>query len=440
MNDSTCGGRDHFSRRTLLRAGIGAGAMSWLTPLSSQLAQAAEEDRRGAPARSVIVLWLAGGPSQLETFDPHPGTQIAGGTKAIDTAVKGVQLAEGFEQLAEQMESVSLVRSIVSKEGDHERATYNVKTGFRPVPALVHPSIGAVVCHQSVVEDRDRVEIPRHVSIMPNQWPGRGGYLGDQFDAFKINDPRAPIPDIQATVGNERFGRRRELLTVVEDAFARGRLRQLDNRKTLHRTSIAAALRMMTSEQLKAFDISDEPRDLQAEFGDTPFGRGCLAAVRLVGQGVRCVEVTLNGFDSHVNNHETHRERLKTLDPAFATLIKELKRRELFDRTIVLCGGEFGRTPKVNGAGGRDHWPHGFSVALAGGGIRGGQVVGETSPDPKLDKEDRLQDVANPVQVADVHATILKTLGIDYTEYLQTPINRPMIVSEGAPLAQLITS
>ncbi len=146
MPSHVCGA-DHWSRRTLLQAG-GAAALSWLTPLGTLLARDAEKDPKGAPARSVIVLWLAGGPSQLETFDPHPGTMIAGGTQAIDSRMPGIQLAKGMEHLAEQMDAVSLVRSVVSKEGDHERAAYHVKTGFRPDPTLVHPSIGAVLCHE----------------------------------------------------------------------------------------------------------------------------------------------------------------------------------------------------------------------------------------------------------------------------------------------------
>jgi hypothetical protein len=423
-----------LKRRTLLKA-AGLSGLCWLTPVAEALSRAQEEAPRGAPAKSVIVLWLQGGPSQLETFDPQPGTDIAGGTKAIETNVPGIQLAAGFEQLAEQMDSVSLVRSIVSKEGDHQRATYHVKTGFRPAPTLVHPSIGAVVCHQLT----DNVEIPRHVSILPGQWPARGGYLGDQYDAFQTGDPRQPIPDVQPRVSDERFQRRvKDLLNVVEAEFARGRMPQLDNGKTLHGLSTNAAMKMMSSDQLKAFDVSQAPESLRAEYGDTPFGRGCLAAARLIEVGVRCVEVTLNGWDSHINNHEIQAERLATLDPAFAALLRDLKQRELLDQTVVLCGGEFGRTPRINPAGGRDHWPHGFSVALAGGGIRGGQVIGETSPNPRPENRDPQQDVKDPRNVADIHATVLQALGIRYKRELQTPVGRPMVISDGKVIGELL--
>ncbi len=429
-----CGTFDHVNRRTLLKA-AGLSGIAWLTPLATLLARAAEKAPSGAPAKSVIVLWLQGGPSQLETFDPHPGTSIAAGSKARKTSVSGVQIGEGFEQLADQMEHVALVRSVISKEGDHERAVYNMKTGFRPDPTLKHPSIGSIVCHQL----SDAVEIPRHVSIMPGPWPGRGGYLGDQFDAFQVGDPIGRIPDVTPLVAQDRFDRRiRDLRSVVEKEFSRGRIAKLESNKTLQGFTTNAAIRMMSSDQLKAFDVKEAPESQREQYGDTPFGRGCLAALRLTEVGVRCVEVTLNGWDSHANNHEIHKERVGVLDPAFAALLRDLRERDLFDSTIVICAGEFGRTPILNPAGGRDHWPHGFSIALAGGGLRGGVVVGETSPQPKLDDEDRLQDVSKPINVEDIHATILSTLGIDFNKELDTPVGRPMAISKGRVISELI--
>lgn len=429
-----CGTSAHFNRRTLLKA-AGVAGISWLTPLATHLARAAEKAPRGTKARSVIILWLQGGPSQLETFDPHPGTKIAEGSQAIETNAPGIKLNDAFQQLAEQMDRVSLVRSVMSKEGDHERATYNVKTGFRPDPTLVHPSLGAVVCHQL---PNETVEIPRHVSILPGQWPARGGYLGEAYDAFKINDPIQPIPDMTRRVADERFERRIADLSVVETAFARGRLQKIEGGKTLNGLSTQAALRMMSSDQIKAFDVKLAPQELRDRYGDSPFGRGCLTAVRLIETGVRCVEITLNGWDSHVNNHAIQRGLVETLDPAFAALIRDLKERELLDSTVVMCGGEFGRTPKMNGAGGRDHWPHGFSIALAGGGIRGGHVVGETSPEPKMEKDKYDRDVQNRWNVEDVHATVLDALGINFKKELETPVGRPMAISKGKVIDELL--
>ncbi len=246
------------SRRDLLGL-LTLGGASWLTPVAELLAREAEAAPPREPAQSLIFLWLAGGPSQLETFDPHPGKAIAGDTKAVATRLPGIQLAEGYERLADQMQHMALVRSVVSKEGDHERGTYFVKTGYRPNPAVVHPSIGAVCCHQLPV---GHTEIPRHISILPNQWPGQGGLLGKQYDAFKTGDPAQPVPDIHSPVGLDRAARRLADLAVVEESFARGRQRLTD--ATLHRRTVNDARRMMTSEQLKAFEVADEPAALRS--------------------------------------------------------------------------------------------------------------------------------------------------------------------------------
>jgi Protein of unknown function (DUF1501) len=409
-------------RRFLTLAGMG---VSWLTPVGRLLAQQAECTR--APAQSVILLWLEGGPSQLETFDPHPNTQIAGGTKAISTAVAGIQLARGFEQLAREMRSVALVRSMVSKEGDHERGTYLMKTGYRPDPTVEHPSIGAICCHELPV---GRTDIPRHISILTGRWPTRGGFLGGEYDAFQVDDPQGDLPDVTAAVPASRECQRMRDLDVLERTFARGRRGLVE--ATLHRETLARARTMMTSEQLKAFNVSQEPASVQAEYGDTPFGRGCLAARRLIEVGVRCVEVNLQGWDSHVNNHETHRAHVSTLDPAFAALLRDLARRKLLARTIVLCCGEFGRTPAINPLGGRDHWPTGFSLALAGGGLRGGIVLGETDPQG-------VKGPVRPISIENVHATVLKALGLDPTKENTAPATgRPIKLCQGQPIPELL--
>ncbi len=412
----------------------GAAGVGWLTPLGQLLAQQAEQrGRTSEPAKSVIVLWMAGGPSQLETFDPHPNTTIGGDTKAIPTALKGVQLAEGLEQVADLMGDISLIRSMVSKEGDHERGTYTLKTGYRPDPTVVHPALGAILCHELPAGE---VQIPRHVSILPAMWPARGGFLGDEYDAFKLYDPANKLPDVTRQVTDQRDKQRVADLDVVEKAFARGREARVE--ATGHRDLINRARLMMSSEQLRAFDIREEPKSVQAMYGDTPFGRGCLAARRLIEVGVRCVEVTLDGWDTHANNGRLCKDLIAKLDPAFAGLLKDLKQRNLLEKTVVLCLGEFGRTPKINPASGRDHWPDGFSVALAGGGIRPGKVIGATDPngrklDPKTDK--------NTVTVGQLHATVLASLGLDPKKVNIATLGgggRPIHLAEGEPLRELV--
>jgi hypothetical protein len=413
-------------RRDFLKV-AGLAGLSWLTPVGHLLARAAEKQAdRKQPAQSIILLWMQGGPSQLETFDPHPDTAIAGGTRATDTAVKGVQLAEGFGRLAEEMGSVTLVRSMVSKEGDHERGTYLMKTGYRPEPTVIHPSIGAVCCHEL---PGGKTEIPRHVSILPGQWPGRGGFLGDEYDAFKTGDPIQKVPNVTARVSDARDRQRAEDLDFLEREFARGRRALAESAG--NRTVVNSARQMMSSEQLAAFDVSREPAKLRDSYGDTPFGRGCLAARRLIEVGVRCVEVTLGGWDTHVDNHKSCKEQAAILDPAFAALLRDLRERKLLDRTVVICAGEFGRTPKINGLGGRDHWTNGFSVALAGGGLRAGQVLGATDPEAKADPTDT-------VAVADVHATVMTAVGIDPKKVMTSPIGRTVTLSEGKVVKELL--
>ena len=419
----------HLSRRALLRA-AGLGGVAWLTPLTHMIGQAQEKEASQASAKSVIILWLAGGASQLETFDPHPGKEIAGDTGAIKTSVKGVEIAEGLPQVAEVMEELTLVRSMFSQEGDHERGTFNVKTGYRPDPTMVHPSIGAVICNELPV---DGVDIPRHVSILPGQWPARGGHLGADLDAFKVYDTLGQAGDMTARVKPARQKNRLEGLRKVEESFARGRRTDLDKKKTLHNVTIQRALDMMNSKQLGVFDVSKAPAQTRKAFGDTDFGRGCLAAVQLVGAGVRCVEVTLGGWDTHINNHEGQATKNAILDPAFATLIRELRVRKLLAETIVICAGEFGRTPKINGLGGRDHWPKGFSVALAGGGFRGGHVHGATDP------EGVKEEPKDPVKVADLHTTVMHLLGIDHKKkYKNLPFDRFGTLSEGDVIKGLL--
>lgn len=421
---AVCSSSTHFQRRTLLR---GAGGALFLPSLAGTLARAAEAEANARP-KSVILLWLEGGASQLETFDPHPGTKIGGDVQAIQTSAPNIKISDLLPLTAEHMHHVALLRAVTSKEGDHQRAVYNVKTGYRPDPTLVHPSVGSILCHESQLG----ADIPRHVSILPSNSPARSGYLGAKYDAFKVYDPASPVPDVRAFVAEDRMVKRLQDLTQIAEAeFARGRLMGAAQNRTMHQSATDSATTMMSSEQLDAFDVSKEPKAVQKAFGDSPFGRGCLAAARLIEVGVRCVEVTLSGWDSHVNNHNLHVSGCESLDPALASLLQRLRDRNLLDSTLVVCGGEFGRTPSINPAEGRDHWPHGFSIAMAGCGIRGGSVYGETNPDPKLDSKNPAENLVNAVTVGDVHATILASLGIDHHHEVITPIGRPMKYGDG---------
>lgn len=222
-----------------------------------------------------------------------------------------------------------------------------------------------------------------------------------------------------------------EGLAVVENVFAQGRAPNLDQGKTLHQISMQRARKMMTSDQLKVFNVGDAPAKDLAAYGDTPFGRGCFTALRLIQAGVRCVEVTLNGWDTHANNLEGQAAQVRILDAAYASLIRDLKKLGLLESTVVVCGGEFGRTPRINNVGGRDHWPHAFSMLVAGGGFAGGRVIGSTDP------EGEKKEPADPVHVEDLHATIQNLFGIDSSKEIMTPVGRPMTLSKGEVVAGL---
>ncbi|QDV22284.1 hypothetical protein Q31a_05680 [Aureliella helgolandensis] len=415
-----------------------------MTRFAEQLSRAAEGAAQTRP-KSLMMIWLQGGASQLETFDPHPGTKYGGETRGITTSIPNVQIADTLPATAEQLHHATLLRSIVSQEGDHERATYHLKTGWRPDPTLVHPAIGSVVCYQSA----NNLEIPRHISIVPGEWPARGGYLGPSFDAFQIGDVAAPIPNLTPRVSEESLTQRLDvLLGTLEDEFQRGRLANLNRQRTLHQTATENAVRMMSSDQLTAFDVQQESASTVDKFGDNAFGRGCLAGIRLLSAGVRCVEVELGGWDTHINNHELQSSKARVLDAALAATLSELHARDMLNDTIVFCGGEFGRTPQINPAGGRDHWPHGFSAVLAGGNFRRGYVHGATAANPESDIINRKGNATvdpqkiteNIVPVPDLHATLLRALGIDHEFEMQTPVGRPLRWSDGQVVTDLLQS
>ena len=411
------------TRRDALRFAAALGLSFSVPAMSSRAA----EKRRGERPKSLITLWMQGGPSQLETWDPHPGTKIGGPTKAIDTALPGVQIAADFPLLAECIDELNVVRSLVSKEGDHERGTYYVKTGYRPDTTLVHPSLGSIVARELPGEG---IEIPTHVSLLNAQWPARGGYLGDGLDAFKVYQPGRTVPNIRSGVSDERHKQRLRNLEVLSNSFRVGR--KVPAERTLHEDTIQRALSMMSSEQLKAFEIEDESQSVRDAYGNTNFGRGCLVARRLVETGVRAIEVTLSGFDTHINNFESHSTLATTLDPAFSTLIQDLRDRELLDSTVVLCIGEFGRGPEINPADGRDHWPSGFSCLVGGGGLASGVLIGGTDPTGVK------KTPSDPISVGELYATILHTLGVDPEMEVITPIGRPMRYCEGSPVVRLL--
>lgn len=413
-----------LSRRSLLRFGalgaLGFGLGSSLGPLPRVLAGEA-----GPAAKALIVVWLDGGPSQLETFDPHPGTRIGGPTKGVATKQRGVSFGDGLPRLAERADQLAVVRSIVTKEGEHQRGRYLMRTGYPLIPTVHHASLTAVVAHEA---DTRGLEIPAHVSFLSNR-PPKGGYLGVNYDAFRVGDPKKPVPDLTPAVAKERFEARLKRLNAMDRAFLARR--RAGRAREQHHELTARAHEMMNSAQVEAFKVSKEPQALRERYGDSRFGRACLAARRLVQQGVPAVEVTLGGWDTHANHFELTKPMTESLDRGLATLLDDLKEHKLLDSTLVVCMGEFGRTPTINPLDGRDHWTRGFSVALAGGGLRVNQTIGSTDPEGKQAPKD-------PVKAADILATLYAQLGVDYRQWFDTAQGRPIKLCEGSPIKALL--
>jgi hypothetical protein len=268
----------------------------------------------------------------------------------------------------------------------------------------------------------DGNDLPNYVAIQSNDRMTRGGYLGESFDPFRIDDPANPVANVRSAVDDDRQRRRLDGVSVIDRAFARDT--SAIERRTLQADQTRRAVALMKSKNLTAFDISKEPTNVRDRYGNTPFGRGLLAARRLVEVGVRCVEVTLGGFDLHARNFEGHAFRGPTLDRAFAALLDDLKSSGRLASTVILCTGEFGRTPKINGLAGRDHWNTGFSTVLAGGGFKPGLVVGST--DTLGSKEPK-----DPVSVDDLYATVLSRLGLDIAQEHEATLGRPIKFSDG---------
>jgi uncharacterized protein (DUF1501 family) len=405
-------GRDGaLSRRGFLRW-LGAGAVG-LGAFDRLTLHADEVSRQH---KAVILLWMAGGPSQFETFDPKPGADTQGPTRAIPTAVPGIQVAENWPKVAGVAGDLTIIRSMTSKEGNHGRATYLLHTGYAPSGGIVHPGIGSVVASEIGPEAFD---LPHFVSI---QGASVGpSFLGVTYAPFVVTDPNRPPDNLIAPVPGGRVKRRLGLLKELEGEFARGgAAEQVRDHEALY----GQTAEMVLSPRVKAFDLAAEPEAVRAAYGRTPFGQGCLMARRLVEAGVTFVEVQSSGWDTHANELTALKGLIPPVDRGTAALLTDLKQRGLLGRTLVIWMGEFGRMPRINLTAGRDHFPAAFNMALAGCGVRGGQVIGAT---------DRLgTEVAErPVTVPDLFCTFCRALGLDPRKENQSNVGRPLKIVEG---------
>lgn len=379
-----------------------------------------------AADKHLVLVYLAGGPSHVDTFDPKPGTKSGGPFRAIDTRIAGVQFAEVLPALAERADRLAVVRALTSTEGSHARARYLLHTAYPPNPSVRHAALGASLAHE--LGDRARA-LPPYVAL---GGPAEGaGFLGAGFAPFVVrSNPGQPIenlkgpPDIDA----RRLDARLELAAAFDADFAKaGGEAEVQARGAM----LERARTMMRSADVAAFEVEQESEAARAAYGTTPFGQRCLTARRLIEAGVTAVEIEQNGWDTHEDNFTKVRTLAGELDRGVGALIDDLLARGLFERTVILIAGEFGRTPKINGKDGRDHHPKCFSAVLAGGGLKGGVVVGAS--------DDAGDAPAGPaITIPDVFATVMRALGVDPAKTF-TSNDRPIALgNQGKPLAALL--
>ncbi len=441
--------RVSISRRDWLRmasVGVAGASMSgWLETMAADTAQ--NPQRR----RSCILLWMSGGPSQTDTFDLKPGHANGGPFKETATSTPGIHISEHLPQLAKQMDRMVLVRSMSTREGDHTRATYLLRTGQAPQGPVQYPPIGALIAKELETDD---AELPSFVSVAPYRAISPSafdpGFLGPRYAPLVVGEGGMSTPggyeeslrvqdlDLAPGITQRQSENRAQLLEDLEKDFVKGRP-GLSAKS--HYTTCLRAIKLMRSAGSKAFNIDEEPAAVRDAYGRNPFGQGCLLARRLVERGVPFVEVTLGGangqslaWDTHGQNFDTVRQLSQILDPSWATLMEDLKTRGLLDSTLIVWMGEFGRTPQINGNQGRDHYPNAWTTVLAGGGIKGGQVVGKTNPGGTTVEE-------RPVSVADFLATICLALGIDPAKQNMSNVGRPIRLVELAakPIREILS-
>jgi hypothetical protein len=412
-----------MSRRHFMKHLAGASAMTIpaLTMGQSIRAAAADLKSRG---KSAILLWMSGGPSTMDIWDLKPGASTGGPFRPIRTS-GDAEICEHMPLMAKQMHNMAIIRSMSTREADHNRGRYYMHTGYVPNPNIEHPSYGSVLSHE-LIDQRPDLQIPPFVSV------GGGsvgpGFLGMAWAPFTVSS-NGQVRNLDMGLDRSRLEQRMYALDLIEKGFIaqnRGSASE-DHMKILGKT-----LNLMTSKQMEAFKVTQEPKEVQDAYGTTGFGRGCLMARRLVEVGVPFVEVDLGGWDNHAGIFPTlQNTKLPEMDKAMAALTADLEQRGLLKDTAIIWMGEFSRTPRINGGAGRDHWARSWSVVVGGAGMKGGIAVGKTNADGTNVETD-------PYTSQDVMASVCKALGISLETTFTSKSGRPMkIANSGKVIKEL---
>jgi hypothetical protein len=399
--------------------------------------------------KSLIILWMGGGPSHMDLWDLKPGSQNGGEFKPIKSKADGVEISEVLPTVSDQMQHLSIIRSLVTNEGSHERGTVLMNTGKQPSPVVQFPAMGAVA--SSLLTSKD-LPLPGFIGVGGTAQRIGPGFLGMMYAPFTVQNPGQP-PQNVAPPGSlgangsdeqeERLRRRQRLFSVLEDDFSKDgtfptltpeQAENVGSAAQAHESIYKKGFDLTVSKLKDVFNVKDEPKATLELYGGekNQFGMGCLLARKLVEKGVTCVEVDLGGWDNHAQVFNAIRNNNgPKLDKGMGGLVKDLVDKGMWKDTVVLWMGEFGRTPRINQNNGRDHWARCWSVVLGGGAIQGGQVYGSTSDDG-TDVKDK------PASLGDLFATVYKGMGLDPTTQIRDNLGRPLSIAEGKPLAGLV--
>jgi hypothetical protein len=416
--------RDFAARTASSMLGVGL-LNSFMTGSARAAFEGSSKLRQVATAKNVIYLYMSGGQTHLDTWDPKEGVETAGPTKPIKTSADGVRISEYLPLTAQQMHLGTVINSLTSTQGAHEQGNYMMHTSYELRGTIRHPAMGAWL---NVFQGGGNSTLPNFVFVGNDSRHPGAGFFPAAHSPLYVNNPENGLKNVRPSVPEDRFMKRMKLADELDKDF----------RATFAHRNVKAyadmyddAMAMMKSEDLKAFDLTQEAPDVRAAYGKEPFGQGCLLARRLVERGVRFVEVALGGWDTHNANFVRVPELCDVLDKALATLISDLNSRGLLEDTLVVLTSEFGRTPDINQNVGRDHYPKAFSAVMFGGGVKGGYVYGRT------DKEGR-EVVENKVKIQDLNASIAYALGLPLDQIVFSPSKRPFTIADkGQPVVDL---
>ena len=406
---------------------LGVSALSGLSGVARAAGAGASPLKQEATAKRVIYLYMSGGMSHLDTFDPKPKGEWMGPTKQIRTKVDDMVVSDNLPLLGRQAEKLAIINSMTSTQGAHKQGNYFMHTSYEIRSSIRHPAMGAWL---QKFNGKSNPEIPGNVMIGNDSTHPGSGFFESSLSPLMIRDPEGGLQNSKrpATLSQERFDFHRDLAMQLDEPF----VEKYDQKNVRAYTDMYDdAVKLMRSKDLAAFDLAGEPDGLKERYGRNPFGQGCLLARRLVEHGVNFVEVSLGGWDTHNSNFVNVPDKAEVLDSALSTLLIDLERRGLLDDTLVVLATEFGRTPEINANEGRDHHPQAFSCVMAGGGIKGGQVHGKTD-------ERGSKVVENALQVPDLNATIGYALGLPLDQVLYSPSMRPFtLAAKGKPVVDL---